>query len=267
MAAILGIDAAWTAGQPSGIALVQQHASRWRCVAVAPSYATFAALGEGHRPDCSRPQTGSAPDVAVLLRTAAKLAGEPVTLVAIDMPVATTPILRRRTADDEVSSRFGAQWCSAHSPGPIRPGALGARLSRQFTEHDYPIATTATKAGTTHRLVEVYPHPALLTLLDRQRRVPYKVSKASSYWKGESIPERIGRLLDEFTNIQRGLAQHIDDMPIHMPHPDNVRTLAELKPLEDALDALVCCWVGCKYLAGAAYPLGDDTAAVWCPHA
>lgn len=62
-------------------------------------------------------------------------------------------------------------------------------VTRQFTELGYPIATTATPAGTVHR----------------------------SY--------------------------------------------------EDALDALVCCWIGSAFLAGEAYPLGDETAAIWCPEA
>ena len=38
---VLGIDAAWTTHQPSGIALVQNKATGWSCLAVAPSYATF----------------------------------------------------------------------------------------------------------------------------------------------------------------------------------------------------------------------------------
>ena len=265
MTTVLGIDAAWTAGEPSGVALVRRQTSRWRCVAVAPSYAAFTALAEGHAPDWSRPATGSAPDIPGLLHAATALAGEAVTLVTIDMPVATSPILRRRAADQAVSRSFGARWCSAHSPGPARPGALGAELSRRFTELGYAVATAATPVGTTHRLVEVYPHPALLTLLNRERRVPYKVSKASTYWRGASIPERIGRLLDEFANIQRGLKQHIDDMAIRLPRADDVKTLSALKPVEYALDALVCCWVGGAYLAGTAYPLGDETAAVWCP--
>ena len=265
MTTILGIDAAWTATEPSGIALVQRRASRWRCVAVAPSYAAFEGQVEGNAPDWSRPAVGSAPDAANLLQAAMKLAGEPVTLVTIDMPVATSPILGRRTADQEVSRAFGAQWCSAHSPNQVRPGALGAKLSRQFNEQRYPIATAATLPGSTHRLVEVYPHPALLMLLDRKRRVPYKVSKASRYWKKASIPERIRCLLSEFANVHHGLAQYIDDISVHMPRACEVKTLAALKPFEDALDALVCCWVGCEYLAGTAYPLGDDTAAVWCP--
>ena len=265
MTAILGIDAAWTAGEPSGVALVQRQASRWRCVAVAPSYAAFTALAEGHVPDWSRPATGSAPDIPGLLQAATTLAGEAVTLVTIDMPVSTSPIRQRRAADQAVSRSFGARWCSAHSPGPTRPGALGAELSRRFTELGYPVATEATPVGTTHRLVEVYPHPALLTLLSRERRVPYKVGKASTYWRGASIPERIGRLLDEFATIQRGLEPHIDAMAIRLPCADDVKTLSALKPVEDALDALVCCWVGRAYLAGTAYPLGDETAAVWCP--
>ena len=59
MTTVLGIDAAWTAREPSGVALVQRQASPWRCIAVAPSYAAFTALAEGHVPDWSRPATGS----------------------------------------------------------------------------------------------------------------------------------------------------------------------------------------------------------------
>ena len=265
MNTVLGIDAPWTTGEPSGVALVQRQASRWRCIAVAPSYAAFTALAEGHAWDWTRAATGSAPNIPGLLQAATSMAGEAVTLVTIDMPVATSPILRRRAADQAVSRSFGARWCSAHSPGPTRPGALGAELSRRFTELGYPVATTATSVGTTHRLVEVFPHPALLTLLNRERRAPYKVSKASAYWRGASIPDRITRLLGEFANIQRGLEQHIDDMAIRLPRAGDVKTLSALKPIEDALDALVCCWVGGAYLAGTAYPLGDETAAVWCP--
>ena len=90
MTTVLGIDAAWTAGEPSGVALVQRQASRWHCVAAAPSYAAFTALAEGHAPDWSRPATGSAPDIPGLLQAAAALASEAVTLVTIDMPVATS---------------------------------------------------------------------------------------------------------------------------------------------------------------------------------
>ena len=35
-ALVLGIDAAWTAHNPSGVALVQQAEQGWRCLALAP---------------------------------------------------------------------------------------------------------------------------------------------------------------------------------------------------------------------------------------
>ena len=38
---VLGIDAALTVHQPSGIALVQNTATGWSCLAVAPSYRAF----------------------------------------------------------------------------------------------------------------------------------------------------------------------------------------------------------------------------------
>ncbi|RVU47656.1 DUF429 domain-containing protein [Rubrivivax rivuli] len=265
MTTVLGIDAAWTTTEPSGVALVQQRDRRWRYVVTAPSYESFIEQAEGGEAHWGRSSVGSSPDLAKLLRAAEQHTGEHPTLITLDMPVATVPIVRRRTADREVSRSFGAKWCSAHSPGPIRPGPLGANLSRKLSEAGYPISTATTPIGTPRRLVEVYPHPALLSLLGRDRRVPYKVGKALKYWKGASIDERIERLLHEFAAILAGLAAHIDGIAIPLPDASEVHSLAALKPFEDAIDALVCCWVGCEYLAGRCYPLGDETAAIWCP--
>ena len=43
---VLGIDAAWTAHNPSGVALVQRAAEGWQCLALAPSYDAFLALSK-----------------------------------------------------------------------------------------------------------------------------------------------------------------------------------------------------------------------------
>jgi len=47
MRAILGIDAAWTEGEPTGVALIQGEGSSWSTAAVAPSYEAFVALSQG----------------------------------------------------------------------------------------------------------------------------------------------------------------------------------------------------------------------------
>jgi len=46
---ILGIDAAWTAGQPSGVALVSGRDGSWGVEAVAASYEDFEALSNGRQ--------------------------------------------------------------------------------------------------------------------------------------------------------------------------------------------------------------------------
>ena len=89
---VLGIDAAWTAHNPSGVALVQRATEGWQCLALAPSYEAFFALAAGTPWDQSRKAQGSQPDPKALLKACHQLAGQPVDCVSVDMPLATTPI-------------------------------------------------------------------------------------------------------------------------------------------------------------------------------
>jgi len=52
--AVLGIDAAWTATEPSGVALAVEDASGWRLVAVDGSYDHFQARARGMVPFIGR---------------------------------------------------------------------------------------------------------------------------------------------------------------------------------------------------------------------
>ena len=263
---ILAIDAAWTAGQPSGVALVQQRGARWHLIAPAPSYRNFTELAEGMATDWSISRfPGSEPDIPYLLEAAEQLGGYPPDLVTIDMPVAKTPFATRRPSDRIVSREFGSRWCAAHSPTAARPGALGVRISDALSAAGYELATTTTHLSGTRKFLEVYPHPALLSLLQRPRRVPYKVSKSRKYWPREPVPVRVRNLLDEFKAIRLALVEVFNGPMLELPEPDDVRSLSALKRYEDALDALVCAWVGVEYLAGRTVPLGDGDAAIWCP--
>lgn len=53
MTTILGIDAAWTAKEPSGMVLMTLRDARWHCVAVAPSHAPLIGLAQGRPIDWS----------------------------------------------------------------------------------------------------------------------------------------------------------------------------------------------------------------------
>lgn len=266
MNAILGIDAAWTGNQPSGVALVERTALGWRCIAVAPSYDTFIALAHGIPVDWEAANIpGSVPPVAKLLEATARLTGAHLSVVAIDMPVATVPITGRRAADNAISRMFGSRGCSTHSPSTERPGRLGAALSRKFQSLGYTIATASDPPGAPSRLIEVYPHPALLSLLGRDERVRYKVSKAGKYWPDHQPSERRTAILRELHAIRKELQAELGQFELSLPAISTITTQRTLKRFEDALDALVCAWVGTRYMEKKVLAFGDSTAAIWCP--
>ncbi len=269
MKIVLGIDAAWTLTEPSGVALVAGEPGRWHCLCVSPSYDSFLDCASGRKIDWHIGRfTGNTPDVNLLISAARLIAGENPTVVAIDMPVSNTKFTGRRCADRAISKEFGGQGCSTHSPSSTRPGPLGAKLMAELNEAGYPLATCSDY--TTHsgrRTIEVYPHPALLTLLNRPYRVPYKVNNSSKYWPKAPMHERIAKLLHEFTEIERSLGRIFGETRVALPMPAEVKTLSYLKRYEDSLDALVSAWVGVEYLAGNATAYGDNTAAIWVPTA
>jgi predicted RNase H-like nuclease len=112
-------------------------------------------------------------------------------------------------------------------------------------------------------LLEVFPHAAVLALLGSGYRVPYKAARAARYWPEASPAERRGRLLRTWRRILRALRARISG--IELPLPRVAPAHGRMKRLEDALDALVCAWVGIEFLAGRARAFGDAEAAVWAP--
>lgn len=121
---VLGIDAAWTTHQPSGIALVQRTNAGWTCLAIAPSYESFKAQASGLGWDPQKKATGSTPDPAALLEASKQFAGAEVSCVSVDMPLATKPITSRRAADTAISSRFGSRGCAFTARPPNDPAPL-----------------------------------------------------------------------------------------------------------------------------------------------
>lgn len=264
MVAILGIDAAWTEHEPSGVALLAGEGDRWTCVAVAPSYQSFIGLARGVPVDWrGRIRASDVPPVDDLVGAATQMAGSQVQIVAVDMPMSLAAISGRRPADDLVSREFGNRHCSAHSPGTKRPGSLGARLTADLKRLGFSLATASVPLPAGRTLLEVYPHTALLSLLEAERRVAYKVSKSSRLWPKQPITARIAELLKVFRTIQSRLDCELGRLPFDIPA--TAASLSALKPYEDALDAVVSAWMATRYLQGQATPLGDEQAAVWVP--
>jgi predicted RNase H-like nuclease len=97
----------------------------------------------------------------------------------MDMPLSLEPITQRHAADDAVSRAYGNKGCAVHSPSAERPGRLADEVRACAATLGFPLATASTPARACPALIEVYPHPALIHLLDRDFRIPYKVAKTT----------------------------------------------------------------------------------------
>ena len=165
-----------------------------------------------------------------------------------------------------VSSEFGKYWCGTHTPTPNRPGNLSAKLRQDLEGHGYDLAVGGNPSAM--KMIEVYPHPAIVALLSLDRRLPYKVDRRGRYWREESLTttEKKRRLIKAFRRIHIGLAREIDGLPDFLPSVPYPGTYNSLKRCEDKIDALVCAWVGARYLEGRAMAFGDRrTNAIWVP--
>lgn len=257
--AVLGVDAAWTDSQDSGIALLSESSTGWRCVRVAPSLFEFTTglVWDG-------PELRLNAELPIALETCRKLLGhDRIEVVAVDMPLAHSSITQRREADNQISRMFGHRKCAVHSPTPIRPGAFGRRMHEHLADAGFSLAT---EEGTpSPALIEVYPHVALLGMMGVTERLPYKATKTGKYWPGIPLPERKRRLVQEWRHILARLEIDIRDIDLALPRAPENSPGGQLKRIEDAIDALVCAWMAVQYLNGAAVPEGDKDAAIWIP--
>lgn len=261
MRTVLGIDAAWTAAQASGVALVTETDAGWQLKAVTASYRRFHALSEGEEGE-QRP-SGGQPDAQALLTSAAALCGRCIDLVAVDMPLARSPICGRRASDNEVSREYGQRWASTHTPSVNRPGLISDRLRDGFEAAGYALQTSG---DVTHGLIEVYPHPALIEFATAHQRLPYKYGKRSKYWPGELSLVRKANIWREMRSIATLMDNEIMGVERALPPLEwETASGSDWKAYEDMLDAVICAAVGICVLEGRAVPFGDASSAIWIP--
>jgi predicted RNase H-like nuclease len=254
---ILGIDAAWTAKNPSGAALLNRDGM---LIVAAPSYSSFVESLNGGVIDWSKSASASGSVTDAITAANSFLPNDPVALVAVDMPVSTVAITGRRECERKVSKAFGAMGCSTHSPSLDRPGPVSEDFSKRMEKAGFRLAV-AGETPAEGMFIEVYPHTALLRLMKADYRLPYKESKRSKYWPDATTSERRANLLQEWQRIIQRLEEETGHLNIPLKEP------ISLKTVEDAIDAVVCAWVGGQFLKGNADGMGDDTAAIWTPGA
>jgi predicted RNase H-like nuclease len=264
-AAALGIDAAWTEKNASGVALLTFDQKSIECISMAPGYSAF--LEPMKSPSDLMLGVGGLPDAHALVERCKQLSpSSKLMTVAVDMPLARGPIRGRRRSDNEVSSAFGKYKCGTHSPSAERPGKIACRLRDDFAREGFALATDRPKAKS---LIEVYPHPALVNFFGLKERSKYKTSRKNNYWPNATPEQRRRNILKEWVKIVHGLSLTIKGLdPL-------VKALSLLpgkpescyKSVEDTIDAIICAYVGVCYARGEAIGYGDGDSAIWVPQA
>lgn len=293
---LLGIDAAWTATNPTGLALLRPEGERPRLLRIARSYDEALVIGEGESPDWLAPLKVGPDALPDVLKS-----WGPVALAAVDMPLARSPITGRRPADTAVSKAYGGRKAAVHSPSAERPGAVGVQLHKALEQAGLSLLTTSETALATGAAAnapvasatagdggkalaavsspapdgrwffETYPHAAIIEMMQLSRRLPYKVGKRGSFWPYAPAETRWRWAAVQLDVLRAGLDQVIEGVATAVPSAQELLAATEkrrgpiLKGVEDALDAVVCAWVAHELQAGRTQAFGDADGAILLP--
>jgi predicted RNase H-like nuclease len=221
----IGLDLAWSARNPTGAAVIQGEA------ATSGKLTRTALLG------------GDDEVIAFVVEQA----GDDPALVAIDAPLSVPNQGGRRPAEAEITRVFARYQAGAHPANRnrlARDGIVrGETLVERLREHGFVHRTEVAAAVPVRQIVEVYTHPAIVSIFDLDRIIRYKARPKRSH------DERIA----EF----RAYQQHLRSLKEADPALHNTDELlsidvgtlikARLKDYEDLLDGVMCAYIA-QYL-------------------
>jgi histidinol-phosphate phosphatase family protein len=165
-------------------------------------------------------------------------------LVAIDAPLVVPNETGGRLCDRQVASVFGRFEAAPYQAnrrnlsryGGLRAETITQQLRFLGFRHDPQIA----KRAATRRVVEVFPHPATVSLFHLERTLKYKARRGRDYSLRWRDLARLRGSLDSLSTATPPLILS-DDMA-HMPiHGQRGRAF---KAAEDLLDATICAYSG-----------------------
>lgn len=161
---------------------------------------------------------------------------EPVVVAAVDAPLIVTNPTGQRAAERAITAAFGRFKAGAHTTNLAKPGMNPPRAAQLadrlgWTKHPRP-GSAADPA-----CIEVYPHPAMVSMFGLAERLVYKDKSRFSLAQRQ---DGFAQLLFHLESIENlALADH--------PRWNAVKavvaaaqTRAALNRIEDELDAIVC---------------------------
>ncbi len=167
-------------------------------------------------------------------------------LVAIDAPLIVTNRTGRRPCETLVSTMFGRFDAGAHSSNlslpSFREGPRGARVAALLgleLDPQFPPQVPVRRA------IEVYPHPATVTLFGLDRIIPYKQKPGrSAEDRRAAMLALMAHMASLATATPPLVVESCDDWAVAYHGVSSAETHADLNRWEDAIDAVLCAYIG-----------------------
>jgi len=260
----IGIDAAWTVRQSSGVCLLKSiEGTECEIVRLGRSYDEFS---QGSI-NWSQKVSGLTASLSDVLNACADVNARP-DCIAVDMPIASYHIKSRRDCETAISKAYGRKGASTHNPNEERPGMISVKLYDFMIENGYNWMTNGMKHFS-NSLIEVYPHTAIIEYLDLDYRYEYKVSKKNKYksWSHLSATQKQDNLIRNLNYLVFSLSKRVpniydffEELSLDIKHKQS-----QLKGYEDALDSVICALTGIDFIVGNVVGFGNEKGTIWVP--
>ncbi len=190
----------------------------------------------------------SVPNHAELARRIASLVREPGPVVlAIDAPIISANPSGMREADRETHRHFGRFHAGAYPANARKPTMQGALSFGRFLRRrgfDLSPPGPARSLRPRLRAWECYPHPAQVVLFGLRSILRYKKGTPAAKRRGLREYQRVFRRA--IPSLRPRLLPSASLYRVLSEEPRRLRG-ADLKNLEDRLDALFCAYLACFF--------------------
>jgi predicted RNase H-like nuclease len=173
------------------------------------------------------------------------------TVVLIDAPLVVPNETGGRACDRETAVRFRKQQAGAYLANRRRLGSYnggkprGEAIAETLVTRSASPLIGALPVGPGLRVLEVYPHPAMIvafgldvTLKYKKKRQPWSTARAE-----------LTRLYNHMRSLDKPRILH-DEQGWESVRPTETLVGKSYKAIEDQLDALFCAWLGALALDG-----------------
>jgi predicted RNase H-like nuclease len=162
-------------------------------------------------------------------------AGDGPVVVAFDAPLVVRNPTGRRPCEAEVHRRYGRYGAGAYPANLGNPAfAAGTRAWRLCDRLGLNVVSTS---AADRRAIEVYPHPAMVVLLDLERVIPYKAKPGRSLEDLRAAFARLATAMEGLPELRLAESPRWHELRDRCAHAGRK---SELKRAEDEIDAIFC---------------------------